>query len=86
MTKNKKGGFDVWSFSVISSIVSDDKMMDLNLGGSMVHYSCYPEKGLTNCVLTIRDYKIDEYKPMKGFKKMKPHGGDLVEVSKEVAN
>jgi len=86
VTKNDKGGFDAWSFSLIPSIVSDDKLTDLNLGGSMIHYSCYPENGLTNCVLTIRDYMLDDYEPMVGFKKMNPHGGDLKEVSKEIKN
>jgi len=86
VTKNDKGGFDAWSFSLVPSIVSDDKLTDLNLGGSMIHYSCYPENGLTNCVLTIRDYMLDDYEPMVGFKKMNPHGGDLKEVSKEIKN
>ena len=84
VTKNKKGGFDVWSFSMVPSVISDDNMTDLRLGGSMAHYSCYPENGLTNCVLTIKDYEIDNYKPMKGFKKKKAHGGELVEISKEL--
>lgn len=84
VTWNKKGGFDVWSFAPIPSIISNDDMTEFKLGGSMVKYSCYPEKGLTNCVLTIRNYKIDDYKSLEGFKKMKPHGDDLVEVATEV--
>ncbi len=86
VTKNDKGGFDAWSFSLVPSIVTDDKLTDFSLGGSMIHYSCYPEDGLTNCVLTIRDYKLEDYEPMVGFKKMNPHGGDLKEVAKEVKN
>lgn len=56
----------------------------MNLAGSMVSYSCFAEKGNAKCILTIRDYKLGDYKPLLGFTLVEPAGGDVVEVSEEV--
>lgn len=82
VAKNDKGGFDVHNFGLVPSILVEGG--STNLAGSMVSYSCFPEKGNTKCILTIRDYKLGDYKPLVGFTLVEPAGGDVVEVSEEI--
>lgn len=82
VAKNEKGGFDVHNFGLVPSVLTDGDSM--SLAGSMVSYSCFAEKGMSKCVLTIRDYKLGEYKPLVGFTLVEPAGGDVVEVTKEI--
>ena len=82
VAKNDKGGFDVHNFGLVPSILVEGG--STNLAGSMVSYSCFPEKGIAKCVLTIRDYKLGEYKPLVGFTLIEPAGGDVLEVSEEI--
>lgn len=80
--RNDKGGYDVHNFGLQPSILVKDGKM--SLVGNMTSYSCFPEAGLTKCVLTIRDYVLGEYKPLEGFTIVEPAGGDVVEVGVEV--
>ena len=82
VAKNEKGGFDVHNFGLVPSILVEGD--STNLAGSMVSYSCFPEKNSAKCILTIRDYKLGDYKPLVGFTLVEPAGGDVVEVSEEV--
>jgi hypothetical protein len=82
VAKNEKGGFDTHSFGLVPSVLVDGD--SLSLAGSMVSYSCFPEKGTTRCILTIRDYKLGDYKPLVGYTLVEPAGGDVVEISEEV--
>jgi len=82
VSKNDKGGFDVHNFGLVPSVLVDGDSM--NLAGSMISYSCFPETGNTKCILTIRDYKLGDYKPLIGFTLVEPAGGDVVEVSEEM--
>ena len=82
VAKNDKGGFDVHNFGLVPSVLVDGDSM--NLAGSMISYSCFPETGNTKCILTIRDYKLGDYKPLIGFTLVEPAGGDVVEVSEEM--
>jgi len=82
VSKNDKGGFDVYNFGLVPSVIVDGDSM--NLAGSMVSYSCFPEKNSAKCILTIRDYKLGDYKPLVGFTLVEPAGGDVVEVSEEI--
>lgn len=82
VAKNDKGGFDVYSFGLTPSTLVDGD--STSMAGSMVSYSCYPESGITKCVLTIRDYKLGDYEPLKGFTLLEPAGGDYVETAVEV--
>jgi hypothetical protein len=79
--KNDKGGFDVYNFGLQPSVLVKDGKT--SLAGNMVSYSCFPENGLAKCVLTIRDYVLGDYKPLKGFTLVEPAGGDVVEVGVE---
>ncbi len=82
VSKNDKGGFDVHNFGLVPSILVEGD--STNLAGSMVSYSCFPEKNSAKCILTIRDYKLGDYKPLVGFTLVEPAGGDVVEVSEEI--
>jgi hypothetical protein len=81
-SKNAKGGFDVHNFGLIPSVVVDGNTNKIT--GSNISYSCYPENGLTKCVLTVRDYKLGKYTPLVGYKLKDPIGGDFVEISQEI--
>jgi hypothetical protein len=81
VVKNDKGGFDVYNFGLQPSVLVKDGKT--SLAGDMVWYSCFPENGLAKCVLTIRDYVLGDYKPLKGFTLVEPAGGDVVEVGVE---
>ena len=83
VSKNDKGGFDVHNFGLIPSVVVDGGTN--KIAGSNISYSCYPEKSLTMCVLTVRDYNLGKYKPLVGYKLKEPIGGDFVEISQEIA-
>jgi len=84
VAKNDKGGFDVHNFGLTPSILVDgDKMA---LAGNMISYSCFPEKGIAKCVLTLRDYKLGDYKPLLGYTLIEPAGGDVVEIAVEATN
>ena len=52
--------------------------------GANISYSCYPESGLTNCTLTIRDYELGNYEPLVGYELKEVVGGDYVETAVEV--
>lgn len=82
VSKNDKGGFDVYNFGLTPSVVVDGSTN--KIAGSNLSYSCYPESGLTKCVLTIRDFRLGPYTPLVGYKLMQPVGGDLVEISEEM--
>ena len=82
ISKNDKGGFDVHNFGLTPSVVVDGNTN--KIAGSNLSYSCYPENGLTKCVLTIRDFHLGPYTPLVGYKLMQPVGGDLVEISEEM--
>jgi hypothetical protein len=82
VAKNDKGGFDVHNFGLVPSVLTDGDSMSLT--GSMISYSCFPEKSISKCILTIRDYKLGEYKPLVGYTIIEPAGGDVVEVAEEV--
>jgi hypothetical protein len=82
VAKNDKGGFEVHNFGLVPSVLSEGD--SLSLSGSMISYSCFPEKGMTKCILTIRDYKLGDYKPLIGYTLIEPAGGDVVEVTEEV--
>lgn len=80
--KNDKGGFDVNNFGLIPSLkIGDDS---LTLAGSMISYSCYPEKGKTVCALSIRDFDLGEYERFKGYEIGEPIGDDFSERWEEV--
>lgn len=81
VSKNDRGGFDVHNFGLQPSVLVKDGKT--NLAGNMVLYSCFPENGVTKCVLTIRDYVLGDYKPLEGFTLVEPAGGDVVEVGVE---
>lgn len=81
-SKNDKGGFDVHNFGLIPSVVVDGKTN--KIAGSNISYSCYPENGLTKCVLTVRDYNLGSYTPLVGYTLKGPIGGDFVEISQEM--
>jgi hypothetical protein len=83
VSKNEKGGFDVHSFGLMPSVVYEEDG-SLSLAGSMISYSCFPEKSKAKCVLTIRDFKLGDYTPLMGYKLIGPVGGDVVEIAEEV--
>ena len=82
VSKNEKGGFDVHNFGLMPSVLIEDS--SVSIAGSMVSYSCFPEGGKAKCVLSIRDYKLGDYKPLQGYTLIEPIEGDLVEVAEEV--
>jgi hypothetical protein len=81
VSKNDKGGFDTHNFGLQPSVLVEDGRT--SLAGNMLLYSCFPENGVTKCVLTLRDYVLGEYKPLQGFTLVEPAGGDVVEVGVE---
>ncbi len=81
VSKNDKGGFDVYNFGLIPSVHVEGDTDDM--AASNISYSCYPENAKTKCVLTIRDYKLGEYDPLKGFTLGDPIGTDHVIVAEE---
>lgn len=82
VSKNGKGGFDVHNFGLIPTVVVEDGKNELV--GANISYSCYPESGLTNCTLTIRDYELGNYEPLVGYELKEVVGGDYVETAVEV--
>lgn len=84
IAKNERGGFDAHSFGLIPSIFIDDDSTK-SLAGTMASYSCFPEKGKTKCELTIRDYKLGGYEPLKGYTLLEPAGDDYIETVEEVS-
>ena len=82
VSKNDKGGFDVHNFGLMPSVVVDGNKNKVS--GSNLSYSCYPEKSLTKCVLTVRDYNLGSYTPLVGYSLNGPIGGDFVEMSQEM--
>lgn len=82
VSKNAKGGFDVHNFGLIPSVVVKDGKNDLV--GTNISYSCYAENAVSKCILTIRDYKLGEYKPLVGYELKEMVGGDHVEVAEEI--
>ncbi|HEX3035100.1 MAG TPA: hypothetical protein VHT73_08205 [Thermodesulfobacteriota bacterium] len=82
VARNEKGGFDVHNFGLMPSVLAEEN--STSLAGIMAQYSCFPEKGITKCVLTIRDYKLGGYEPLVGYKLAEPAGGDFVEITEEV--
>lgn len=83
VAKNEKGGFDVHNFGLMPSVLIEDK--SVSLAGSMLSYSCFPENGKAKCVLTVRDYKLGDYKPLAGYTLIEPIEGDMVEIAEEVS-
>ena len=84
VSKNDKGGFDVHNFGLIPSVsVENDST---SMSGSNLSFSCYPAEGVTECVLTVRDYKLGDYTPLVGYQLLEPIGGDFVETAREVGN
>ena len=82
IAKNDKGGFDVHNFGLIPSVVVKDGKNELV--GSNISYSCFAENNLTKCVLTIRDYQLGDYVPLKGYQIKDMVGGDHVEEAVEI--
>lgn len=82
VSKNSKGGFDVQNFGLIPSVVVEGNTNKIAASNSS--YSCFPENGLTKCILTVRDYKLGPYTPLVGYTLSDPVGGDLVEISEEL--
>jgi len=80
-SKNDKGGFDVYNFGLIPSVVVEEG--ENKIAASNISYSCYPENNKTKCVLTIRDYKLGDYNPLQGFTLGEPVGTDYVIVAEE---
>ena len=81
VSKNDKGGFDVYNFGLIPSVVVEEG--DTEIAASNISYSCFPESNKSKCVLTIRDYKLGDYDPLKGFTLGEPIGTDHVIVAEE---
>ena len=54
-SKNDKGGFDVYNFGLIPSVVVEDGAN--KIAASNISYSCYQENSKSKCVLTIRDFE-----------------------------
>lgn len=81
VSKNEMGGFDVANFGLVPSVLVENNTNKIS--GSNMLYSCFPEKNLTKCVLTVRDYKLGDYQPLVGYQLTEPIGGDLVETMVE---
>ncbi len=79
--KNDKGGFDIYNFGLIPSVVVGNGAN--TIAASNISYSCYPENSKTKCTLTIRDYSLGDYDPLKGFNLGDPVGTDHVIVAEE---
>lgn len=82
VSKNAKGGFDVHNFGLIPSVVVRDGKNEI--AGTNISYSCFAENNLSKCVLTVRDYKLGDYKPLVGYELKGAVGGDYVEVAEEI--
>jgi len=80
-SKNDKGGFDVYNFGLIPSVVVEEGAN--KLAASNISYSCYSEDNKSKCVLTIRDYKLGDYNALQGFVLGEPVGSDHVIVAEE---
>ncbi|MEM7008207.1 MAG: hypothetical protein AAF462_03650 [Thermodesulfobacteriota bacterium] len=80
-SKNDKGGFDVYNFGLIPSVVVEDGAN--KMAASNISYSCYAENGKSKCVLTIRDFSLGDYNPLTGFELGEPVGTDHVIVAEE---
>lgn len=80
-SKNDKGGFDVYNFGLIPSVIVEGDNDEV--AASNISYSCYPENEKSKCVLTIRDYKLGDYKPLQGYTLGEPIGTDVVIVAEE---
>ena len=81
VSKNDKGGFDVYNFGLIPSVVVEEGTN--KLAASNISYSCYLENNKSKCVLTIRDYKLGDYIALQGFTLGDPIGTDYVIVAEE---
>ncbi len=81
---NKKGGFDIQNFGLTPTLLREDDKLEL--AGSMILFSCFPDKGKTKCTLTIRDYNLGGYESLVGYDIGEPAGGDLVEHWVEMPN
>lgn len=79
--KNDKGGFDVYNFGLIPSVVVEEGAN--TIAASNISYSCHQENGKTKCTLTIRDYSLGDYDPLQGFTLGDPVGTDHVIVAEE---
>ena len=79
--KNDKGGFDVYNFGIIPSVVVEDGAN--KMAASNISYSCYPENNKAKCILTIRDYSLGDYDPLQGFALGDPVGTDHIIVAEE---
>jgi hypothetical protein len=84
VSKNSKGSSNVSNFGLIPSL--DVEGNKNNPVDSNLTYSCYPENGLTKCILTVRDYKLGPHTPPVGYAVSDAIGGDYVEISKEMKN
>ena len=76
--KNAQGGFDVHNFSLTPSLLIEGE--NLSLTGSMITYSCSAQDAKTVCNYTVRDFELGDYEPYKGYKLVKPMGGDFTET------
>jgi hypothetical protein len=79
--KNDKGGFDVYNFGLIPSVVVEEG--DTQIAASNISYSCFSESNKSKCILTIRDYKLGDYNALQGFTLGDPIGTDYVIVAEE---
>ena len=79
--KNDKGGFNVYNFGLIPSVVVEDGSN--KMAASNISYSCYSENNKSKCVLTIRDYNLGDYNELQGFTLGDPVGSDHVIVAEE---
>lgn len=80
-SKNDKGGFDVYNFGLIPSVVVEEGAN--KIAATNISYSCYQENSKSKCVLTIRDYNLGDYSPLQGFALGDPVGTDHVIVAEE---
>ena len=80
-SKNDKGGFDIYNFGLIPSVVVEDGAN--KVAASNISYSCHAENTKTKCILTIRDYSLGDYDPLQGFTLGDPVGTDHVIVAEE---
>lgn len=81
VAKNDKGGFYISNFGLTPSGLVEGE--DMILAGTMASNSCYLENGITKCELTIREYRLGEYKQLRGYTQIEAVGDDGVEISVE---
>lgn len=84
VSRNDRGGFVVESFGLMPTVSLDNGTS--SPAGSMASFSCFPVEGKTRCVLTIRDYKLGEYKSLVGYTLGEPIGTDYTEISDEISS